>query len=93
MLVDGSCAINISMAKFSTPVNGTLVSRSSFLTRNMILPLALSWSFDADESEGCISLDILYIQSVGRKAFGNMTWLGPCIQEADYRMHNIIIGA
>lgn len=63
-----------SMAKSSTTVNSTLVSRSRILIYDVMLPSILNRSSDVYQSDGWTSSDILDDQSVCKKTF--KIWFG-----------------
>lgn len=84
---------NTYIAKFSTILNSTVVSKLPIGMYFVTSLLALSRSFDSNKSEGCTSFDIVDSQSVGKHSFEIPFRLGSCIEESGYRVHNINFGA
>lgn len=81
-----------SMAKSSSTVYSTVVSRSPIRICSVMLPLDLIGSLEAYKRDGGISSDILDSRSVSRKSFEKI-WLGSYIKEAGYKVHDIILEA
>lgn len=52
-------SVSTSIVKFSTTVKRTIECRTPNLTGNVMLPLVLSRTYDADNSDTCPFLDIL----------------------------------
>lgn len=59
----------IPMVRFSTTVSSTPVSKAPDLVYSVMLLWGLRRFLEADKSDGCTSLDILDIHSVGCKSF------------------------